>query len=354
MCVCLCARPARSPAPSGWGCGAGVCAWAWVAAVPRHTWLGCWACVCSCARPARTPPLLAAVCGVGVCASAWVSAVPRHSWLGCLGVCVLVRVPRFYPAIPGGVVCVCVVSGFSRSPVFSWLECWGASPLVCAVSAFRHLLGGLPVAWGCAGVAVGWVCPPPPLLFFFQAAGGMCGFWPCRVVALWCPSLAVPVLALVVPIPPCRLVWALPSFFFCPSLPQRGVCWRVWGVLSSRGVLLCVGCRRFWLGGPPVFLRGAPWVPSSVPSGWGVCPPLVVWVGSFVAVGLSRAPPPLSFLGGVCLLLPLPSLGWCTHWSAFGVVDRVAVGACVLLGLAPAPWDRWVMYRLGSVALLVD
>ena len=161
----------------------------------------------------------------------------------------------------------------------------------------------------------------------------------------------------MVSVPPSPLVRAAPScfffaFFFCPSLPQRGVCRRFRGVLSSAGPLLPVGCRRFWLGGPPVFLRGAPWVSSSVPFCWGVCPPFVVWVLGFVPVGLSRAPPPF-FWGGVCLFLPLPSMGWCTHWSAFGVVNRVAVGACVLLGLAPAPWVGWVMYTLGSVALPV-
>ena len=128
------------------------------------------------------------------------------------------------------------------------------------------------------------------------------------------------------------------------------MCQRVRGVLSSDGPLLSVGCRRFWLRGPPVFLRG---VPSSVLSGWGVWPPLVG--GRFRGCGPFPSPPPPVFFfisGGVCLFLPLPSLGWCTHWSAFRVVNRVAVGACVLLGLVPAPWVGWVMYTLGTVALL--
>ena len=91
----------------------------------------------------------------------------------------------------------------------------------------------------------------------------------------------------------------------------------------------------------------------------------MVWVGDFVAVCLSRAPPPLFFgclfvfppflffWAGVCLVLPLPSLGWCTHWSAFGVVYRVAVGACGVLGHAPDPLVGWVMYTLGPVAFPV-
>ena len=62
---------------------------------------------------------------------------------------------------------------------------------------------------------------------------------------------------------------------------------------------------------------------------------------------------PLFFLGGVCLFLTLPSLGWCTHWSAFGVANRVAVAACAWLGRAPAPWVGRAMYTLGLVALPV-
>ena len=60
--------------------------------------------------------------------------------------------------------------------------------------------------------------------------------------------------------------------------------------------------------------------------GWAVS-----WLWAFL-VPLS----PVLLFGGVCLSLLLPSLGWCTHWSAFSLVDQVAVGACVLLGLAPA------------------
>ena len=96
---------------------------------------------------------------------------------------------------------------------------------------------------------------------------------------------------------------------------------------------------------------------SSVPSGWGVWPPLVVLAGGLVAVGCFRAPPlpPLfvfsSFRGGGCLFLSLPSPGWRTHWPAFSVVFRAAVGGCVLFGRVPAPWVGWAMYTLGSVPL---
>ena len=62
---------------------------------------------------------------------------------------------------------------------------------------------------------------------------------------------------------------------------------------------------------------------------------------------------PFFFLGGVCLFLPLPSLGWSTHWSAFRVANRVAVGACAWLGRAPARWFGWVIYTLGRLAFPV-
>ena len=323
----------RRPATPGWGVGA---------------------CVCLCARPACTPPLLAGVCGVGVCAWAQVWAAPRYSWLGRWGVCVFVRMSCLYPAIPGGVVCVCVGLSFVCSPVFSWLGCWGAWPLVCAASVSRHLPGGAACGVGVCGSCRGWGLPPP--LPFFSGCEGRCGTRPCRVVALRCPTLAVQVLGLVVSVPRSPLLPAAPScfflLFFCPSLPQRGVCRRVWGVLSSGGPLLSVWVSPVlagWssgvpLGGPVGAVFGAVWL-GGLPASCGVG-------GRLRGCGPISWPPPL-FWGGVCLFLPLPSLGWCTHPSAFGVVNQVAVGACVLLGLAPAPLVGWVMYTLGTVALPV-
>ena len=203
---------------------------------------------------------------------------------------------------------------------------------------------GPPVVSGCAGVVVGWVCPPPPL-WCFSLGGGTVA---CRVVALWCWSLAVPVLGLMVSVPPSPLARAAPSCFFsfCPSV----VCVGVFGVsLLPSGRCSWFGVAGFWLGGPPVPFQG---VSSSLPSGLGFRPPFVACVGGFVAVGLSRAPPLCFFFrGGVCLFLPLPSLGWCTHWSAFGVVFRVAFGVWVLPGLAPVQWVGSVMYTLGLAAL---
>ena len=267
--------------------------------------------------------------------------MPRLSWLGCWGVFVFVRVPRLHPTISSGVGRVCVGLGFVCSLVFFWLGYWGAGPLECAASVSRHLLGAA-CGVGVCGCCHGWgFFPPVPFSFFFGLRGE--GVVSCRVVALWCPSLAVPVLGLVVSVHPSALVQAVcfyvcmfPCCLYvspCPSPPQRVVCRRVRGVLSSGGPLLSVGCRRFWLIGPPVFIWG---------SRLRCC-----LTGAFLV------PPTLFFFcRGVCLFLPLPSLGWCTHWSACGVVNRVAVGACVLLGLAKAPWVGLVMYTLGSVALL--
>ena len=66
-------------------------------------------------------------------------------------------------------------------------------------------------------------------------------------------------------------------------------------------------------------------------------------------------PPPFFFFffwGGACLFLPLPSLGWRTHWPAFSVVFRAAVFRWVLCGHVPAPWVGWALYTVGSAPLL--
>ena len=278
----------------------------WLGVLCGGVWLGLGWC--------RAAPLLAGALG-RVCVCVRAPLVPRLSWLGFA-------------------VWACVLgSGFSCAPPFlvGLLGC--VCGRACAPLA-PALPGGPPVARGCAGVAV--FC----FLFFF-------GRGACRVLALWCRSLAVLVLGPVVSVPPSPSLPGCVVFFF-PS--QRGVCPRVLGVPFPRGPLLPAWCCRFWLVGPPVPLWG---VLSSVPSGWGVWSPLAVLVGGLVALGRSRAPPPCFFFfsGGLCLFLPLPSLGWRPHWSAFSVVFRVAVGCCILPGRAPAPWVGWVMYTLGSAPL---
>ena len=134
--------------------------------------------------------------------------------------------------------------------------------------------------------------------------------------------------------------WFFLLFFVSVSSSPVGRCsWL--GVAGFEWVVpLC-------LFGGPVF--GAFW--------GGVRPPLVVLAGGLAAVGCFRAfspsPPPFCFFGGgACLFLPLPSLGWRTHWPAFSVVFRAAVFSCVLFGHLPAPWVGWAMYTVGSAPLL--
>ena len=277
----------------------------------------CWGLGFSCA-----PPLLGGVLGC-VCApvplpfglpqlpvggavrGCVVGAAPPNSWLGRQGACVFVHAPRLFPAFPGwgvlcGRACCARVSVVPRS---SWLGCQGVFLFCQGLSCFGFV----------ASVAG---CPCP----------GRCG--PCPPI----PSLSGWVAGFFFPVP----AWCVSARFGCPF---------------PRGSLLLVWCCRFLLGGPPVPLWG---VLSSVPSEWGVWLPLAVLVGGLVPVGRSLAPPPPQFFfwGGVCLFLPLPSLGWRTHWPAFSVVPRVAVGGCVVLGRLPAPWVGWVMYTLGWAPLL--
>ena len=149
----------------------------------------------------------------------------------------------------------------------------------------------------------------------------------------------------VVPVPP--------SPFFRAGLVALLFFFFRFGVPFPRGPLLLAWCCRFWVGGPPVPLWGSC---LRCLLGGGVWPPVVVLAGGLAAVGCFRAfsPSPLLFFwgGGACLFLPLPSLGWRTHWPAFSVVFRAAVFSCVLCGRVPAPWVGWAMYTVGSAPLL--
>ena len=135
-------------------------------------------------------------------------------------------------------------------------------------------------------------------------------------------------------------------FFFSWCVSAR------FGVPFPGGLLFLAWCCRFWLGGPPVPLWGSGlWCLLGGRFGrllW--CWRAVWWLWAVFA------PPPLPPLffflgGGGCLFLPLPSLGWRTHWPAFSVVFRAAVGSCILFGCVPAPWVGWAMYTLGSAPL---
>ena len=157
-------------------------------------------------------------------------------------------------------------------------------------------------------------------------------------------------LGFVVPVPPSPFfragLVALFFFFFfpCPFSPWSAVTGFVLPVLGGWFPCACAGV-------PPLFFF------FFFPGG-GAWPPVVVLAGGWAAVGCFRAfsPSPLLFFfffwGGACLFLPLPSLGWRTHWPVFSVVFRAAVFSCVLCGHVPAPWVGWALYTVGSAPLL--
>ena len=235
----------------------------------------------------------------------------------------------------------------------------GVVPLVLAVCGVR--------GWGSVSACLWDVCgcvgaPPAPRSFRFRRAVWACVLGPGLGCAqpflaglsgcVFCAFffiffLGVPVAGLVVPVPPSPFfragLLALFFFFFFVSVSLFPVGRCSWLGVAGFGwvVPLC-------LFGGPVF--GAFWGGGLAASG-GVG-------GRFGGCGLfSRLfplPPPFFFWGGggACLFLPLPSLGWCTHWPAFSVVLRAAVVSCVLFGRVPAPWVGWAMYTVGSAPLL--
>ena len=155
-------------------------------------------------------------------------------------------------------------------------------------------------------------------------------------------------LGFVVPVPPspffrAGLVVLLFFSFFpfrCPFSPWAAVTGLVLPVLGGWSPCASVG------------------VLSSVPSGGGFGRLWWCWraVWRLWAVFVPFPPPPSFFFffggWGACLFLPLPSLGWRTHWPAFSVVFRAVVFSCILCGRVPAPWVGWAMYTVGSAPLL--
>ena len=196
----------------------------------------------------------------------------------------------------------------------------------------------LPPAVSGSGVRCGRVCwarvSPVPSPSWLGCRGVFFALW-FFLFFFFFPGFVVP----VPPSPFFRAGLVALSFFFSVSLFPVVRCY--WLGVAGFGwvVPLC-------LCGGPVF--GAFW--------GGAWPPVVVLAGGLAAVGCFRAfsPSPLLFFlgGGACLFLPLPSLGWRTHWPAFSVVFRAAVFSCVLCGRVPAPWVGWAMYTVGSAPLL--
>ena len=280
------------------------------------------------------------------------ASVPRLWALGFLllcGVCVWVRLAvgcRFcYPASPGwglGWVCLGTVCG--------------VVPLVSAVCGVRGWASVSACFWDVCGF-VG--APLAPRRFWFRRAVWACVLGPglgcaqpflaglsgCVFCAFVFPFFFFSVPDFVVPFPPspffrAGLVALFFFFFWCPLSLWAAVTGLVLPVLGGWSPCASVG------------------VLSSVPSGGGGLAACGGVGGRFGGCGLYSClfplPPPffISFGGGACLFLPLPSLGWRTHWPAFSVVFRAAVFSCVLCGRVPAPWVGWAMYTVGSARLL--
>ena len=134
-------------------------------------------------------------------------------------------------------------------------------------------------------------------------------------------------------------------FFFSVSLFPVVRCY--WLGVAGFGwvVPLCL------CGGPPFFF----FFSFSWGGGLAACGGVGGWLGGCGLFSCLFPFPPrffFFFLGGACLFLPLPSLGWRTHWPVFSVVFRAAVFSCVLCGHVPAPWVGWALYTVGSAPLL--
>ena len=236
----------------------------------------------------------------------------------------------------------------------------GVVPLVSAVCGVRGWGSVLACLWdvcGCVGALLAprrfrfWravcACVLDPgvgcVQFFLAGLVGVCflGFFSFLLLGDNVPGLVV-----AVPPSPFFRAGLLALFFFLfllvsVSLFPVGRC--SWLGVAGFGwvVPLCL----FW---GPVF--GAFWGGGFGRLWWCWRAVWRLW-----AVFAPFPPPPSVFLffrGGACLFLPLPSLGWCTHWPAFSVVFRAAVVSCVLFGRVLAPWVGWAMYTVGSAPLL--
>ena len=154
----------------------------------------------------------------------------------------------------------------------------------------------------------------------------------------------------VVPVPPspffrAGLVALFLFFFFfpCPFSPWPAVTGLVLPVLGGWSPCASAGVPPFFFFF--FFFWGG---------GLAACGGVGGWLGGCGLFSCLFPFPPPFFLGGggACLFLPLPSLGWRTHWPAFSVVFRAAVFSCVLCGHVPASWVGSALYTVGSAPLL--
>ena len=230
---------------------------------------------------------------------------------------------------------VCGVCGWASVSACFWDVCgFVGAPLAPRRFRFRRAV------WACV-LGPGLACAQSVLaglsgcvFFFFFALwfflfffffSGLCG--PCPFI-------------------PLLSGWAGGSlfFFFLFSVSLFPVVRCYWLGVAGFGwvVPLCL------CGGPPPFF-------FFLRRGLAACGGVGGWLGGCGLFScLFPFPPPFFFLGGggACLFLPLPSLGWRTHWPVFSVVFRAAVFSCVLCGHVPAPWVGWALYTVGSAPLL--
>ena len=215
-----------------------------------------------------------------------------------------------------------------------WLRARSASPPPFPVPVCGVGMRAGPGSRLCPAL-LGWVVGVCFLRFFFYFA------FVVSVAGCPCPGPCGPC-------PPIPFLsgWAAGSFFFflvvcvcmfrCPFSRWAAVPGLVLPVLAGWSPCASLG------------------VLSPVPSGWGFGRLLWCWRAVWWLWAVFDPPPlpPCFFLGeGGRLFLPLPSLGWRTHWPAVSVVFRAAVGGSVLFGRVPAPWVGWAMYTLGSAPL---
>ena len=233
---------------------------------------------------------------------------------------------------------ICGVRGWASVSVCFWDVCgFVGAPLAPRRFRFRRAV---------------WACVPGPGLACAQSVlAGLSGcvffffalvfsflffffFW-----ALW--SLSLHPLSF-------GLGWWLSFFFFffCRFSPWSAVTGLVLPVLG--GWFACASA-----GVPPPFFFFFFFF-FSWGGGLAACGGVGGWLGGCGLFScLFPFPPPFFFFGGgACLFLPLPSLGWRTHWPVFSVVFRAAVFSCVLCGHVPAPWVGWALYTVGSAPLL--
>ena len=260
-----------------------------------------------------TPPVLAWV--LGGCVGARFVVLSLFCWLFVVFLvglrsrpacwtCVVSCALRLPPAVSGsgvrcGRACWARVSAVPRP---SWLGCRGVFFALCFLFFFWLCSVG---CWVSLSRAL-WSLSPLPLSFWL-------GCWLFFFSFSWCVSA-------------------------CFGVPFPG------------GPLFLAWCCRFWLGGPPVPLWGS-CLRCLLGGGFGRlwwCWRAVWWLWAVFA----PSPPLFFFWGGGLPVPPSAFPGWRTHWPAFSVVFRAAVGGCVLFGRVPGPWVGWAMYTLGSAPLL--